>query len=108
MVPVTLIVTLKQPGSCETMTISEKIFDLIRERGMTQKDFALKTLLSSLLYIGFTFLLKRVVFFENLALEFAGKSGGNNPVVGNYILCGLFGGVFVGGGCLPLRMMERK
>lgn len=43
MVPVTLIVTLKQPGSCETMTISEKIFDLIRERGMTQKDFALKT-----------------------------------------------------------------
>lgn len=62
------------------------------------KDFALKTLLSSLLYIGFTFLLKRVVFFENLALEFAGKSGGNSPVVGNYILCGLFGGVFVGSG----------
>ena len=25
------------------MTISEKIFDLIKERGMTQKDFALKT-----------------------------------------------------------------
>jgi len=25
------------------MTISEKIFDLIKERGMTQKEFALKT-----------------------------------------------------------------
>ena len=43
MVPVTVKVTLKQPGSCETMTISEKIFELIKERGMTQKDFALKT-----------------------------------------------------------------
>lgn len=57
------------------------------------KDFAFKTALSSLLYIGFTFLFKRVVFFDNLALTFAG-----NQDAGNLILCGIFGGVFIGGG----------
>ena len=57
------------------------------------KDFALKTALSSLLYIGFTFLFKRVQFFDNLALTFAGKQD-----AGNLILCGIFGGVFIGGG----------
>ena len=63
------------------------------------KDFALKTLLSSGLYIGFTFLLKRVVFFDNLANTFAGLTGGvTESPVGNLILCGIFGGVFVGGG----------
>ena len=63
------------------------------------KDFALKTLLSSVLYIGFTFLLNRVEFFsETLASNFAGPltDGAYNPA--NLILCGLFGGVFVGGG----------
>lgn len=57
------------------------------------KDFAFKTALSSLLYIGFTFLFKRVQFFDNLALTFAG-----NQDAGNLILCGIFGGVFIGGG----------
>ncbi len=57
------------------------------------KDFAFKTALSSLLYIGFTFLFKRVQFFDNLALTFAG-----NQEAGNLILCGIFGGVFIGGG----------
>ena len=57
------------------------------------KEFALKTLLSSVLYIGFTFLFKRIQSFENLATQFAG-----NMEVGNFILCGIFGGVFVGAG----------
>ena len=62
------------------------------------KDFAVKTLLSSILYIGFTFLFKRVDFFTELAKTFAGTNNGGTSEVGNYILCGLFGGVFVGGG----------
>ena len=62
------------------------------------KDFAVKTLLSSVLYIGFTFLFKRVEFFTDLAKTFAGTNDGGTSQVGNYILCGLFGGVFVGGG----------
>ena len=62
------------------------------------KGFAIKTLLSSLLYIGFTFLLIRVPFFDDLGKTFAGVSETTTPEVGNYILCGLFGGVFVGGG----------
>ena len=57
------------------------------------KDFALKTALSSALYIGFTFLFKRVPFFDELAATFAG-----NQEAGNLILCGIFGGVFIGGG----------
>ena len=62
------------------------------------KDFALKTLLSSVLYIGFTFLFKRVDFFIDLAKQFAGTADGTAPEVGNLILCAVFGGVFVGGG----------
>ena len=63
------------------------------------KDFALKTLFSSILYIGFTFLFNRINLFEELALNFAGLSNGaTEPEVGNLILCGLFGGVFVGAG----------
>lgn len=62
------------------------------------KDFALKTLLSSLLYIGFTFMLTRVPLFTELAREFAGKTSETGPQIGNLILCGIFGGVFVGGG----------
>ena len=58
------------------------------------RDFAMKTALSSGLYIGFTFLLKRVGIFDEIALNFAGD--GTNP--GNLILCGIFGGVFIGGG----------
>ena len=68
------------------------------------RDFALKTLLSSVLYIGFTFLFKRVDFFLELAHQFAytyrivDGVGVEAQEVGNLILCGIFGGVFVGGG----------
>ena len=62
------------------------------------KDFAIKTLLSSILCIGFTFLFVRVPFFNTLAKTFAGTLYGDAPQVGNLILCGIFGGVFVGGG----------
>ena len=62
------------------------------------KDFALKTLLSSILYIGFTALFFRVTFFNDLAEKFAGMDLPENARAGNLILCGIFGGVFVGGG----------
>lgn len=62
------------------------------------KDFALKTLLSSVLYIGFTSLFKRVPFFDYLADNFVGEKINGSYQVGNLILCGMFGGVFVGGG----------
>ncbi len=62
------------------------------------KEFAFKTLLSSVLYIGFTFLFVRVAFFDNLAEQFAGLTNMDGPQPGNMILCGIFGGVFVGGG----------
>lgn len=62
------------------------------------KSFAIRTLFSTVLYIGFTFLFNRIEFFNNLGMTFAGTLDGNTPEVGNYILCGVFGGVFVGGG----------
>ena len=62
------------------------------------KDFALKTLLSSVLYIGFTALFFRVQFFDQLADKFSGLDLDENARAGNLILCGVFGGVFVGGG----------
>lgn len=62
------------------------------------KDFAIKTLFSSLLYIGFTFLFNRLPLFNELATTFAGLDKNAEPQVGHLILCGLFGGVFVGAG----------
>lgn len=62
------------------------------------KDFAIKTLFSSTLYIGFTFLLNRIPFFDDLATTFAGLDKNSESQVGHFILCGLFGGVFVGAG----------
>ena len=62
------------------------------------KSFALRTLFSTVLFIGFTFLFNRIDFFNHLALTFAGTENGEPSQVGNYILCGVFGGVFVGGG----------
>lgn len=62
------------------------------------KDFSIKTLLGSVLYIGFTFLFKRVPFFTELAKEFAGTKDGATPQIGNLILCSVFGGVFSGAG----------
>lgn len=57
------------------------------------KEFAFKTLLSTVLYMGLTSLFLRVPFFINLADEFAGSGE-----AGNLMLCAIFGGVFVGGG----------
>ena len=62
------------------------------------KSFAIRTLFSTLLYIGFTFLFNRIECFNRLAETFAGTINGGTTEVGNYILCGVFGGVFVGGG----------
>lgn len=62
------------------------------------KSFAIKTLLSSVLYIAFTFLFVRVQFFDNLASQFAGLTSEHGQEAGNLILCAIFGGVFVGGG----------
>ena len=62
------------------------------------KDFAIKTLFSSLVYIGATFLFNRVAFFDDIAKTFAGLDKAVEPSSGNYILCGVFGGVFVGTG----------
>ena len=62
------------------------------------KSFAFKTLFSTALYIGFTFLFNRIEFFNEMAATFAGINNGDTIQVGNYILCGIFGGVFVGGG----------
>lgn len=62
------------------------------------KTFAFKTLLSSLLYIGFTSLFYRIQSFTTLSEYFSGTYGGATPEIGNYILCGVFGGVFVGSG----------
>lgn len=62
------------------------------------KDFAMKTLLSSILYIGLTALFFRVQFFTRLADKFAGSDLPYEYRAGNFILCGIFGGVFIGGG----------
>ena len=63
------------------------------------KDFALKTLWSSLLYIGFTFLFARVSFFNDLAILSAGiTTDGEVIQTGNLILCAVFAGVFIGAG----------
>ena len=63
------------------------------------KDFAIKTLYSSIIYIGFTFLFARLPFFNDLAMRSAGiSSPGETISTGNYMLCGIFAGVFIGGG----------
>lgn len=62
------------------------------------KDFSLKTLFSSIVYIAFTFIFTRITFFTDLAKEFAGTVGGATSPTGNLMLCGLFGGIFVGAG----------
>ena len=63
------------------------------------KDFAIKTALSSALYIGFTFLFVRIPVFTDVAKTLAGPVDANGlHDAGNYMLCAIFGGVFVGGG----------
>jgi len=66
------------------------------------KDFSFKTLVASVLYIGFTFIFKRIGFFTDLAQKFAGikivEGVRQSGDTGNLMLCGLFGGIFVGAG----------
>ena len=59
------------------------------------KEFAFKTLLSSLLYPLFLAIFLRNSFFQEIAFDI---SGGDNSSVGHIIICGLFAGVFVGSG----------
>ena len=71
------------------------------------KIFALRTLYSTIIYVLFTFLFNRIVFFNDIANQIAGIepiieggaiTGYTEPAVGNLILCGIFGGVCVGTG----------
>jgi uncharacterized membrane-anchored protein YitT (DUF2179 family) len=57
------------------------------------KDFAIKTLWSTALYIGLTALFYRIPAINQLGNIFAGDG-----TPGYLILCGIFGGVFVGAG----------
>ena len=62
------------------------------------KDFALKTLMSSILFPLFLSMFYRIQFFQNWAESLSGISNGGVPTPGNYLLCALFGGVFIGSG----------
>lgn len=59
------------------------------------KDFAFKTLVSSIIYPLLLSVFLRNPFFQGIARDIA---GGDNPAVGNILICGLFGGVFIGSG----------
>lgn len=61
------------------------------------KEFALKTLVSSITYIAFTFIFARLPVFDNLASQFCPVIEGIRPV-GNLILCAIFGGLICGVG----------
>lgn len=64
------------------------------------KRFALKTLASSFIYPLFLSLFLRVNAFQRLAESICtyGMSAGDATPIGNLLLCGLFGGVFIGAG----------
>ena len=65
------------------------------------KDFAFKTLVSSIVYPLALTLFLRVDVFQNFAKDicFYGITDFSAPTpIGNLLLCGIFGGVFVGGG----------
>ena len=65
------------------------------------KDFAFKTLVSSIVYPLALALFLRVDFFQQFSRDicFYGITDFSAPTpIGNLLLCGLFGGVFVGGG----------
>lgn len=57
------------------------------------KDFALKTLVSTIAYPAFLALFLRIPYFQEIATLVSGDGS-----VGYIILCGVFGGVFVGSG----------
>ena len=58
------------------------------------KEFSFRTLLSSLAYPGFLTMVLRVEYFQNISTQVSGEL--NNPA--NLLICGLFGGVFIGAG----------
>ena len=67
------------------------------------KEFALKTLLSSILYPIFLFLFLQIPFIQDFAKEIA-YTGANDAGelitdTGRILLCGVFSGVCVGAGC---------
>ena len=62
------------------------------------KEFALKTLVSSIAYPIFLALFYRINVFQNMAEAIAGLSNGGTATAGNYLICGIFGGIFIGGG----------
>lgn len=64
------------------------------------KDFALKTLVATIVYPAFTWLFTACPGVSDLVggLGELMKTSGNGPTAGNYLLAGLFGGVFVGTG----------
>lgn len=65
------------------------------------KDFAFKTLVSSIVYPFALMLFLRVDFFQQLSRDicYYGINDLSAPTpIGNLLLCALFGGVFVGGG----------
>lgn len=57
------------------------------------KDFAIKTLISTVAFPAFLALFLRVNYFQDISVLVAGDGS-----VGYIILCGVFGGVFVGSG----------
>ena len=59
------------------------------------REFAMRTLLSSIIYPLFLSLFYRIEFFQNIAYSIA---GGANVTVGNILICGIFSGVFIGVG----------
>ena len=62
------------------------------------KEFALKTLVSSIAFPLFLSLFYRIEIFQNMAEAIAGISNGGTATAGNYLICGIFGGIFIGGG----------
>lgn len=58
------------------------------------KEFSFRTLLSSVAYPGFLSMVLRIGFFQDITSQVAGEI--NNPA--NVLICGLFGGVFIGAG----------
>lgn len=62
------------------------------------KDFALKTLLSSILFPLFLSLFYRIDIFNSWSESISGIANGAAPTPGNYLLCALFGGTFIGAG----------
>ena len=57
------------------------------------KEFSLRTLVSSIAYPAFLSLILRVEYFQNITAQITG-----NGETSNVLICGLFGGVFIGSG----------